>query len=143
MEKDDNALLEKLVRPCKKDFETLGQLMKEGKLPASQKVFSIYHKYDMVNETCDYTSGFIYAAPPKTEGVSGIETGQIASHKAFRVDHTGSYRHLGNAWSAAMGCQRSQGYKMLKAVPMYEVYENDPHSVAEKELKTDIFIPVK
>ncbi len=45
-------------------------------------------------------------------------------------------------WSAAMGCSRSK-HKLNKALPMYEVYSNDPHDVAEEELQVEIYVPVK
>ena len=123
-----------------KDLADLAKMVEGSKLPTPKDVFSIYHQYDPVKGKCEYTSGFLYESKP--DAVSGLETGTLPNHKALRVDHLGPYRHLGNAWSAAMGCVRSK-HKRNKSVPMYEVYGNNPHEVPEDELKVEIFVPVK
>lgn len=58
------------------------------------------------------------------------------------MDHQGPYHHIGNAWSAAMGCARAE-HKINKAVPIYEIYQNNPHEVVENDLQVEIYVPVK
>lgn len=122
------------------DFTALRGLLDSSKLPEPDHIFSIYHKYNMVKGTCEYTSGLAYKEKPKVNG--DLETGQLPSHKALRVDHEGPYRHLGNAWSAAMGCARAK-HKVDKTIPMYEIYSNNPHETPEEEHKVEIHVPVK
>ena len=124
----------------KEDFAELGKMLESSRLPAPNQVFSIYHSYDLVKGRCEYTSGFLYESRPEVS--DGLVTGQLPDHKALRVDHQGPYRHLGNAWSAAMACSRSE-HKTNKAVPMYEIYPNNPHEVAEDEVRVEVYVPVK
>lgn len=127
----------------KDDFEELRRLIASGALPASTAAFSFYHSYDMVQGTCEYTSGFIYGSLPNVP--SGLESGAVPAHRAVRVDHVGSYRHLGNAWSALNSCSRAGGRKTkpLKSIPMYEVYANDAAVVPERELRTELYSPIR
>ncbi len=123
-----------------KDLAELGGLLASADLPQPEQVFSMYHTWDMVKGTCDYTAGFLYDSPQQAK--EGFEHGQLAAHKALRVDHKGPYRHLGNAWSAAMGYVRSR-HKTNKAVPTYEIYSNNPQEVSESDLQTQVYIPIK
>lgn len=127
------------------DFEHLGELVKDGKIPPGKFGFSIYHKFDMVRDVVEYTSGFGGPTEPDVPGVTdqpGLVTGHLPAHRALQVSHTGSYRFLGNAWSAAMGCARSL-HKVNKKLDMYEVYINNPGEVDDKDLKVEIYLPVK
>jgi len=62
--------------------------------------------------------------------------------RALRVDHVGSYDHLGNGWSAAHQYAR---YKKLKQsrVGTFEVYRNSPDTTAADALITEIYMPLK
>ncbi len=122
------------------DLGLLHRMLSEGVLVDPEKVFSIYHKYDFVKGTCEYTTGFLYGDAHVAP--EGLVAGNVPAHRAIHVNHRGPYRHLGNAWSAAMGYVRAK-HKANKALPMYEVYGNCPHDVDEKELLVDIFVPVK
>jgi len=122
------------------DFAEMSRLLEKSKLPEPKRVFSIYHKYAMVQGNCEYTSGFLYDAPQNAP--EGVVSGQVPAHRAVRVDHRGAYRFLGNAWSAAIGYARSK-HKINKALPMYEIYPNSPKEVAEAEVLTEIYAPVK
>ena len=125
------------------DFDLLGKDLEKGKLPRPDSVVALYNKFDFVSRDVDYVSGFIYKEQPNLDPSSGYEVGSAPGHKAIKVVHTGSYRHLGNAWSTAMGAQMTLKKKINQAVPMYEIYENDPHEVEEKDLITSIYVPVR
>lgn len=135
--------MEDLGPAMEADLNSLNKLVSDGKLAQPDGVLSLYHKMDMANNACEYTSAYSYENPPPQISSFGLQVGKISEHNALRVDHIGSYRFLGNAWSAAMGCQRSRKHKIKKGTPMYEVYENDPHTVSEKDIKTNIFIPIR
>lgn len=122
------------------DFEEMERFSKREKLPIPIETVSIYHRFDMVRNECEYTSGFLYDSPPSP--AAGFVVGTLPAHSALKVEHLGAYRHLGNAWAAAMGCSRSK-YKTNRSVPMYEIYLNSPHDVAENDLRVDVFVPVK
>jgi effector-binding domain-containing protein len=122
------------------DLKQLCTLEQAGKLPSPEKVLSVYHKFNMVKGETEYTTGYLYRAP--VAAPEGLAAGQMPAHRALRVEHLGAYRHLGNAWAAAMGCARGQ-HKMNRRLPMYEIYVNDPNEVPETETVAEIYIPVK
>lgn len=123
------------------DFEQLHRMVERSELPKPQQLLSVYHRFDMVSGECEYTSGFGYQQAPKS-AAQGLDSGSLPQHKALRVDHQGPFRHVGNAWSAAMGCQRAK-HKVNKAIPPYEIYPTDPRDTADADLATQIYVPVK
>lgn len=71
----------------------------------------------------------------------GVRIGQTYAGPVIRVKHTGSYRSLGvthgkiAAYLAALGIER--------AGPAWESYVSDPTKVAEGELLTYVYYPIK
>lgn len=125
------------------DFGVLKKLLDENKVPTPDLIFSFYHQYDFVKLQCEYTSGFGYKSKPDFDQVANLETGEMPQHQALNVLYTGSYRHLGNGWMTLYGLLRAEKEKQSKSLPMYEIYRNMPGEVEEKDLLTDIFMPVK
>jgi len=114
-----------------------------GQLPKPDFVFSIYHRYDMVKRECEYTTALGYATAPAVELPEGLVGDDVPDHRALHVEHIGSYRHLGNAWTTAMGCQRNDRLKPNKGIAAYEIYGNMPGEVEEKDVQTSIYLPVR
>jgi|SaaInlStandDraft_1057018.scaffolds.fasta_scaffold27531_1 effector-binding domain-containing protein len=122
--------------------QAMSEVFCDMELPEGGLGGSIYHKYDFLNDHVDFACGYFLDSAPKAS--EGFEILVVPEHKALRADHTGAYRHLGNGWATAMGCQRSQKHKLNKGVAMYEIYRNDPSSVDhERELLTEIYVPVR
>lgn len=99
---------------------------------------AVYRDVDLKNQHCDYT---VFVPVKAAQGAGGA--GNIKPCKAIKIIHQGSYRHLGNAWSTAMSYQRYKKLKPLKAQPCFEVYSSDPESTPEKEIVTEIYIPIR
>ena len=125
------------------DFQQIGKEIENGTLPPPDQLFSSYQQFDFVTREADYVSGCIYRERPDGAPASDYVTGDVPAHRALQVIHTGAYRHLGNAWSTAMGARMALKKKLNNAVSMYEIYASDPHEVAEKDLVTSIYVPVK
>lgn len=72
---------------------------------------------------------------------SGVKIGETYAGPVIRVKHVGSYRNLGithrkiAAYLAALGIER--------AGPAWESYVSDPTRVAEQELLTYVYYPVR
>ena len=124
-----------------RDLARMNEFLTAHRLPSPESVFTLYHRFDPVKQVAEYTSGFVYSEAVESIPKDAV-TGRLPEHKALRVNHTGAARHLGNAWAAAMGCARA-GHKVNKSVAMYEVYTSDPSEVPERDLQTDIFLPVR
>jgi len=123
------------------DFMTLMTWVQAGEVAEPKEFVSFYHKYDMVNKRCDFTSALVYAEKP--ENTKDLEHGQISNHKAVQVVHAGEYRYLGNAWSTVIAEQRNKKLKLNKSVPWYERYLNSPIDTAPEDLRTEINIAIK
>ena len=105
------------------------------------KSFSIYHKWDMVKGICEYTAGCDVDTPPP-HMPEGFFVGKFPECNAYKVVHTGPYRHLGNAWSAGMMHGRAKVFKQSKKLHPFETYGNSPKDTPENELITNIYFPV-
>ncbi len=125
-----------------RDFGALASWASDSGTELAGKPFSIYHKYDMVKGTTEYTAGIPLEFVPVELG-EGMVSGELAACPAYAVRHTGPYRHLGNAWSAGMMRGRSKVFRQNKRVDPFEIYENDPAEVAEKDLITTVYFPTK
>lgn len=123
-------------------FGKLQQAVEAGQFSPQGAPLSIYHKWDMVKGRTRYTAALPVAAAPKVLA-DGLVAGELAGGKAYVIDHTGPYRHLGNGWAAAMMHARARKFKGSCQVPPFEVYVNDPAEVPEAELVTRIHHPAK
>jgi effector-binding domain-containing protein len=110
-------------------------------LAAEGKMVSVYHSVDLKQGRFDFTGGFtIQAADAKR--VADLDRCDVPATRALHLRHTGSYDHLGNAWSGAYQYARHKKLKVAK-VDSYEIYRNDPDATPESELVTDIYVPIR
>lgn len=109
-------------------------------LNAHAEMVSVYHKLNMKTQEVEYTAGLLFGE--KVEVPAGCESWELPEVQAFRVDHRGTYEHLGNAWSAANQIVR---YKKLKRskVGDFELYKNDPNHTPPEDLLTEIYLPLR
>ena len=118
----------------------LHRIVTDNALETSGPPGSIYHDYDMKAHTCHYTS---FAPTRSAVEVSGATSGAIEPCKALKVIHTGSYEHLGNAWSTGMAYQRHKKLKPLKGQPPFELYTSDPEHTPAPDIVTEIYLPLR
>ena len=124
------------------DFGKLNKWFSDHGIQPADVPFSMYHKWDMVNKKVEYTSGFPVKDYP--ENLSGdFVKGEIPQLKTYSLTHTGPYRHLGNAWSTGYNMHQSKAFKMNKSVAAFETYPSDPAKVAEDDIVTKIYFPIK
>ncbi|MCA9265220.1 MAG: GyrI-like domain-containing protein, partial [Planctomycetales bacterium] len=101
---------------------------------------AIYHESNLRQQYFRYTA-FVPVA--KASNAGGMQTGHCGPCRAIKVIHTGSYSHLGNAWSAAMSYQRYKKLKLSKSTAPFELYVNDPCETPEEQIVTEIYVPVR
>ena len=89
----------------------------------------------------EYTCGFLIsnASDPALGALAQWSSPQT---EALRVEHVGSYDHLGNAWSAAHQFARCKRLRQKKT-GSFEIYRNDPKDTPPAELRTEIFLPLR
>lgn len=131
---------ESLSSNMRNDMERLWAFMGERQDMVAGPAFSIYHKWDMVNNKIEYTSGIPVKNVPENLPAGCIE-GTIPATPVHTIRHTGPYQHLGNAWSAQYNYHRGKAFKMNKKIHPFEVYVNTPGEVPDVELITDIKFP--
>lgn len=112
------------------------------KIPMDAPMISVYTKFRVGQGIFDYISGFIIPQSYQVDSGSKLKVWSIPRRDAFRVEHIGSYRHLGNGWSVANQIARHRKLKQHKC-GTFELHRNTPEDTPESELRTDIFLPLK
>ncbi len=115
---------------------------KQHGLPMSGAMISVYTKFNVKAGVFDYISGYIIPSDIQIPAGSGLTTWELSASKAFRVEHIGAYRHLGNGWSAANQIVRYRKLKQGRS-GTYEIYRNTPADTADADLVTDIYLPLR
>ena len=101
---------------------------------------SAYHDFKIKKQLMEFTSGFEVDQPVD---IPGVENWSIERTHALRIDHVGSYGHLGNGWYAANQIAQAKKLKKKKRVASFEIYRNIGQDVAVDELITEIYLPLK
>lgn len=125
-----------------KDFGALMEFMNDKKDLMDGVPFSIYHKWDFVNKKAVYTACVPVNQIPE-DLTADMKTGQVPATKVASVQHHGSYKHIGNAWSAMYGRKQAKKFKSNKKIDPMEVYLNSPMDTDKNELDTQIMFPTK
>lgn len=132
-----DALAEKMAA----DFDQLSAWAKEHANDMAGPGFSIYHTWDVVKDKVVYTAAFpVKQVPAPLQ--AGFISGSIPAMKVNTIAHTGTYAHLGNAWTTQYMMQRGKEYKYRKGIDPFEVYTNMPDQVPNDQLVTEIHFPV-
>ncbi len=124
------------------DFGKLWAFLDDHKDLINGMGFSMYKKWDMVRDKIIYLAGVQVKSIP-SDLPQGMVSGEIPATKVHQVEHIGPYAHLGNAWSAQYMMQRNKEFKMNKKIFPFEVYQNIPGEVDDKELITQVNFAVK
>ncbi len=125
----------------KEDYTRLFDFIADNVITLEKMPFSIYHIFDIPNNKTEFISCIPYAGDaPLPEG---FIKGEFATQKAIKTVHTGSYKHLSNAWMAAMTYARINKIHTSSLVMGIEFYPNDPDNTPEEALTTEIFLPLK
>ena len=123
------------------DLLRLKKWVQDQHITPSGTPLSIYHKWSLVQGTTSYTIAFPVDKVPGWLPENFV-SGEIPTCQVQRIRHTGSYLHLGNAWSAGMAYIRAKQWKARRGVHPFETYDNDPGDVAEAELVTTVHFPI-
>jgi effector-binding domain-containing protein len=123
------------------DFQKLYHFMEENEISKDRIPFAIYETFDMQkDQTIFITAISVDSAMNVT---SPFIKGLIDSCEVLKVTHTGSYEHLGNAWSTAMAFSRTKKIKTTKWPLGIEFYLNDPTIKADENLVTEVVLPLR
>lgn len=129
-------------------FEEVKQSIRAINVTPVGPALSVYKTMNMRTGKCEYTAALpvgIEDSEPNTPGTGAgaLVSGQLSAGKAYKVVHTGPYRHLGNAWAMAMSDVRHLKMKTSRREKPFEIYINGPATTPENELITEIYVPVR
>lgn len=141
--KKTSCRISELSTVIQKDFAALEKFQKQGALPKPESVVTLKHKFDIPKGLREFTAGYAYKAEQNLKVPAGLEIHQISPHKSLLVDFYGPYRNISNAWSMAMSYQRGKKMKLRKDLPMYESYKAMPDGRPEKDIHTEVVMPIK
>lgn len=111
----------------------------EGVVRSGDRI-SVYTHLSVAKGIFSYISGFV--VDHSATCPAGLVEWSVPNTNAYVVSHKGPYRHLGNAWSIANQHVRYKKLKMRKSGD-FEIYRTTPDQVAETEVVTDIYLPLK
>ena len=135
------ASMDQLSASMAQTFTQLSGLEKSGKFISSGREFCIYDRKDLKRNEMTYT-----AALPVAETIS-VEFPLVSrirpACRALKAVHTGPYHLLPNAWAMLMSEARIKKLKISKTMPPFEHYLNNPDTVVQADLITEIYLPLK
>lgn len=125
------------------EFNEMEKRLKNGDLLPPEGIVTLSHKHDIPKGVSVFTAGFIYKSGQNLKVPRDLEVFQIPSHKALFVDYYGPYRNISNPWSMIVSYQRGKKKKIAKNIPSYELYKTMPDGRPEKDIHTQIIMPIK
>lgn len=128
-----------------KAFDTLCQFQRSHALVPAGPPRAIYTTYSPSEMQ------FIVAMPIASAPSEPIDSdegfiGTVAGGKAFRFTHRGPYAGLMGTYGQITAFLKAKGLMQSEAdwarfMPMWEEYQNDPHTTPEADLLTYIYLP--
>jgi hypothetical protein len=132
---DVGPSMERAFEQAKKEFSNAG-------LPTNLGMISVYTKFRINEGVFEYISGYLIPEGVTTPATSQLKTWRLPACNAFRVEHIGAYRHLGNGWSVANQLCRFRKLKQQR-IGTYEIYRTTPQDGPENTIRTDIYLPLR
>lgn len=112
-------------------------LSEQGIPPASMPM-AMWHHMDRETGVADVQAGCFVAEAVAGEGE--IAPASTPGGELLHIVHVGSYLEMGRSWmqiyAKAAELKRETG-------PGWEIYVDDPSEVAEAELRTEIYLPLR
>lgn len=121
------------------DLEKVSSKLKGAGIAVAGPPVCFYDRFDIAKGVTTYTIGL----PTKGKAPAGLVARRLPSLKAYAIHHRGPYRHVGNPWAAGMMHSRAKLFARSKKNVPFEVYENDPKTVSEEEIRTAVYFPIR
>ena len=124
-------------------FERLGSLMsKSAARPAGAELLALYYDDPETTAADRLRSDAALSFPGGAEVPAGLIERRVPAGRYASAVHVGSYEHLPKAWAGLKKEIAARGLRASGGVS-YELYLNDPTSVASNELRTELFAPLE
>lgn len=119
-----------------KAFENVMHFLKSHHIEPPGEALSVYYTYDPTEMT--FRAGCFVSEDDVAKAEGTIQAASTPAGKVLTFTHIGPYAGLRNSYGEMMTYLEENGLKI--GAPTWEVYVNDPSSVPEEELRTDVFV---
>ena len=116
-------------------FGMVWTFMQENKIKPAGAALSVYYSY--TPGSMAFRAGFTIFADDADKSGGEVKAGTTPAGKVVHFLHTGPYSELVQCYAEMMEYIAENDLKL--GVPTWEVYLNDPSTVAESELQTEVF----
>lgn len=116
-------------------FDFVGQ---NGLAPLAMPM-SVYTGMD--SEILRFQGGVIVSAEDAAKASGNIKAGELPAGDVLTTTHVGPYDNLGETHKAMWAYIAENGMEV--AMPIWEIYVDDPENVAPEDLKTEIYCALK
>ena len=117
-------------------FHNVMAFMKAHGIAPAGQAMSVYYTYDPDKMT--FRAGFSVLPEDLAKAEGTVKADVTPAGKVLSFVHTGPYSELRNSYGEMMTYAEQNGLKIR--APAWEVYVNDPATVPEEELRTDVFV---
>jgi len=111
-------------------------------MPKEGAMVAVYTRFKVKQGIFEYLLGRAIPDTLLIPTPSSLKEWKFPQARALHVRHTGSYKHLGNAWSIANRIAEHQKLKLNRSAS-FEIYTNSPHDNPEESLQTDLYLPLR
>ncbi|RBI83606.1 hypothetical protein DRV85_14750 [Rhodosalinus halophilus] len=114
--------------------EVMGVMQREGIAPAGPPL-SVYYDYDPAR--LSFRAGVFVSEEDAARPAEGVSSDRTPGGKALHFTHVGPYATLRDDYGEMMAWVERQGLTLV--APTWEVYVDDPETVPEAELRTEVW----
>lgn len=114
--------------------QAFGFLQQSGITPLSAPI-SVYT--EMPGAEMTFRSGFFVVAEDAAKAAGDIKAAQIPACSALHALHTGPYMSLNQTHGAIWDHAKAQG--LSNAMPVWEIYIDDPQETDAESLRTEVY----
>jgi len=125
-----------------REFGRLGGILKGPPPPGSQMI-ALFHDDPSVTPADRLRSDAALTLSVHTPAPDGLVERHVPGGRYARAVHKGGYEGLPAAWNALKkDWVPSSGHTVRAGSPSYEIYVNNPMTVAKDELVTEIYLRI-
>ena len=117
-------------------FQTVLDFIAKHGIAEVGKPLSVYYTHD--EKTMTFQAGFIVSADDAAKAKGEVKAGVLPAGKVLNYIHRGPYAKLRVSYGEMMQYLEDNG--LAVAAPTWEVYLNEPDTVPEDQLETDIYV---
>lgn len=121
-------------------FGAIGAFLGKSGVKPAGPALAVYHDWDETSGKMKIDLGFPVASTDTPKAAGEVHAGETPHGKALKAVHHGPYPKLRETYGKLEEQMKKAGIPMPKSA--WEVYVSDPDTTPEKDLVTEIYMPV-